>query len=67
MRWHLSATARTLPPPPRDRERLLPRAIAEPHSPISEARRLNIQVAVISAIESLVWIPRNSQRPPPQQ
>jgi hypothetical protein len=33
-------------------------------SPISEARRLNIQVAVISAIESLVWTPRNTQRPP---
>ena len=32
-------------------------------SPISEARRLNIQVAVISAIESLVWTPRHSQRP----
>ena len=32
-------------------------------SPISESRRLNIQVAVISAIESLVWTPRNSQRP----
>ena len=35
-------------------------------SPISEARRLNIQVAVISAIESLAWSPRNSPRPPPQ-
>jgi UTP:GlnB (protein PII) uridylyltransferase len=33
-------------------------------SPISEARRLNIQVAVISAIESLAWTPRNSQRLP---
>ncbi|MEO8183765.1 MAG: hypothetical protein ABI895_33490 [Deltaproteobacteria bacterium] len=32
-------------------------------SSISEARRLNIQVAVISAIESLAWTPRNSQRP----
>jgi UTP:GlnB (protein PII) uridylyltransferase len=36
-------------------------------SPISEARRLNIQVAVISAIESLAWSPRNSQRPPQTQ
>jgi UTP:GlnB (protein PII) uridylyltransferase len=36
-------------------------------SPISEARRLNIQVAVISAIESLAWSPRNSQRAPSQQ
>jgi UTP:GlnB (protein PII) uridylyltransferase len=33
-------------------------------SPISDARRLNIQVAVISAIESLAWTPRPSQRPP---
>jgi UTP:GlnB (protein PII) uridylyltransferase len=32
-------------------------------SAISEARRLNIQVAVISAIESLAWTPRPSQRP----
>jgi [protein-PII] uridylyltransferase len=32
-------------------------------SPISEGRRLNIQVAVISAIESLAWTPRHSQRP----
>lgn len=32
-------------------------------SPITEARRLHIQVAVISAIESLVWKPRPSQRP----
>lgn len=32
-------------------------------SPINEARRLHIQVAVISAIESLVWTPRPSQRP----
>jgi UTP:GlnB (protein PII) uridylyltransferase len=32
-------------------------------SPISDARRLNIQVAVISAIESLAWTPRPSQRP----
>jgi UTP:GlnB (protein PII) uridylyltransferase len=36
-------------------------------TPISEGRRLNIQVAVISAIESLVWTPRNSTRPPKQQ
>ncbi|MEY4550289.1 MAG: hypothetical protein RL685_6484 [Pseudomonadota bacterium] len=35
-------------------------------TPISEGRRLNIQVAVISAIESLVWTPRNSTRPPKQ-
>lgn len=34
-------------------------------SPISESRRLNIQVAVISAIESLAWTPRHSQRPLP--
>jgi hypothetical protein len=33
-------------------------------SPISDSRRLNIPAAVISAIESLVWTPRNSQRPP---
>ena len=32
-------------------------------APISDARRLNIQVAVISAIESLAWTPRPSQRP----
>ncbi|HWO10306.1 MAG TPA: hypothetical protein VNN80_12520 [Polyangiaceae bacterium] len=32
-------------------------------SPISEARRLHIQVAVISAIEALAWHPRPSQRP----
>lgn len=32
-------------------------------SPISEGRRLHIQVAVISAIEALVWQPRPSQRP----
>ncbi len=31
--------------------------------PINESRRLHIQVAVISAIESLVWQPRSSQRP----
>jgi [protein-PII] uridylyltransferase len=31
-------------------------------SPISEGRRLHIQVAVISAIEALVWSPRPSQR-----
>ena len=32
-------------------------------SPITEARRLHIQVAVITAIEALAWSPRNSQRP----
>ena len=32
-------------------------------SPITEARRLHIQVAVISAIEALAWSPRPSQRP----
>lgn len=32
-------------------------------SPITEARRLHIQVAVISAIEALAWSPRHSQRP----
>jgi [protein-PII] uridylyltransferase len=32
-------------------------------SPITEARRLHIQVAVISAIEALAWSPRYSQRP----
>jgi len=31
----------------------------------SRSRRLNIQVAVISAIESLAWTPRPSQRPLP--
>jgi hypothetical protein len=31
-------------------------------SPITEARRLHIQVAVISAIEALAWSPRYSQR-----
>lgn len=35
----------------------------EDGSPISEARRLHIQVAVISAIEALAWQPRLSQRP----
>jgi [protein-PII] uridylyltransferase len=32
-------------------------------SPISEGRRLHIQVAVITAIESLAWSPRASNRP----
>ena len=32
-------------------------------TPISEARRLHIQVAVITAIEALAWQPRPSQRP----
>ena len=32
-------------------------------SPITEARRLHIQVAVITAIEALAWSPRLSQRP----
>lgn len=32
-------------------------------SPITESRRLHIQVAVITAIEALVWSPRLSQRP----
>jgi [protein-PII] uridylyltransferase len=31
-------------------------------SPISEGRRLHIQVAVISAIEALAWSPRSSQQ-----
>ena len=31
-------------------------------TPISEARRLHIQVAVISAIEALAWQPRAAQR-----
>jgi [protein-PII] uridylyltransferase len=32
-------------------------------SPISEARRLHIQVAVITAIEALAWSPRSAERP----
>jgi UTP:GlnB (protein PII) uridylyltransferase len=32
-------------------------------APITEARRLHIQVAVITAIEALAWSPRLSQRP----
>lgn len=32
-------------------------------TPISEGRRLHIQVAVITAIEALAWQPRPSQRP----
>jgi UTP:GlnB (protein PII) uridylyltransferase len=34
-------------------------------SPITESRRLHIQVAVISAIEALAWSPRSAQRRDP--